>query len=178
MVFLLIALASGIIQSTDSVIHKLDDIALKELYKASKPKSMENPMPFGTDNRAQYEYWQLAHRIRTKKTFESIFTKNEQECFNNLAEKILQADTYQIAFREAKETKITWDQYRKIGAILAKNKLIDKGVKYQSEPSKSSFDKFLDVNINIDEEAIPWMIAGSMFLYYLRQIERENRITS
>lgn len=158
--------------------HILDSVAIKELYNAIRPAPMQNPMPYSTDNKAQYEYWRLAHRIETRKTFEDIFTSTEQEHFNHLTNEIFATNSYKIQYSKFRADPKVVDQYKKVAAILAKNKLIEKGVKYQESPSLSTFNQFIEINHDISDDAYKWMIAGSMFLYYIRQIERHHREAS
>ncbi len=161
--------------SEASLTHTLDEIAMKELHEAIRPEPMENPMPISTDNRAQYEYWRLAHRMNTRQTFEDIFSSIEKKYFNDLTNEIFASDSYNIQYKKFLGDPKQVDQYKKVAAILAKNKLTEKGVKYQNNPSFNTFKQFIEINHDITDDAYKWMIAGSMFLYYLRQIEREHR---
>jgi hypothetical protein len=149
-------------------LHMLDDIALQELCNHTKAKLAEASV----GGRAQHEYWSLVDRIENHKIYKKIFKLKEQEYFDSLSNKIFQDKTYREAFQLVKCNKIEWKQYRGIGAMLAKKELEKSGVKYQTDPKSATFNQFLEVNHDISDEAVPWMIAGSMFLYYLRQIER------
>jgi hypothetical protein len=174
-IVLLVALWSGFVQANDVDMlrhHVLDSVALKELYNATKNESTS---PVATDNRARFEYWQLADRIRRDKEHEKIFTVSELEYFDDLTNQIFATNSYKIQFNKFQVNPTRADKFRKVAAILAKHTLETKGVKYQQNPSLSTFDQFIEINHDISGEAIDWMIAGSMFLYYLRQIERKHR---
>jgi hypothetical protein len=177
---LLFGIIIGSFLQTSEIIfmHKLDTISLQNLYEVIKPPEMENPMPFSTDNRAQYEYWQLAHRIESTESLSHIFTNDQQACFNELTAVILECDSYQKILKRAQKNEITWDRFRHIGAIIAKIKLVKVGIKYYSNSSQNTFDQFLKANENISIEVVPWMIADTMFFYYLQQIERSHTIIS
>lgn len=171
------ALLSIFVHANDNgVMHKLDDKGMQELHELIKCNAQYDNLYVVTESKAQYEYWALADRIQRHTFHEKVFNSKEQQCIDELICIIFQDKMYKDAFAQAKCNKIEWTQYRRIGALLAKKELERRGVKYQEKPSLASFDEFLKVNTEISDEAVPWMIAGSMFLFYLRQIERNHQI--
>ncbi len=127
-------------------------------------------------NRAVLTYIDLQERFELHKPdilYQHIISPNERARVDTLWSRIVDSDEYFDAYDKAtdEQTQTSWQEFKTIVAQQAMKLLIEKGVKFQPNPSKDTHKDFLMVNHAIDGDSQQWLVPGSIILYLPQQIQ-------
>jgi hypothetical protein len=127
-------------------------------------------------NKAVLTYIDLQERFSERSPdilYQHILCSHERKKVDELWSSIADSDDYFNAYDRATNENSTqaWLEFKKTMSILAMKLLVEKGVKFQLNPSKDTHKEFLSINHDISAEAQQWLIPGSVMLYLPQQIE-------
>lgn len=175
-IFMLSLFAVCHLQASENRIQLLQPAMLKLQTGVDQMVASGKSLLDWKQNRAILTYIELQERFEQRKSdilYQHIISPNERACVDTLWSRIVDSDEYFNAYDKAtdEQTETSWQKFKTIVAQQAMKLLIEKGVKFQPNPSKDTHKDFLMVNHAIDGDSQQWLVPGSIILYVSQQIQ-------
>lgn len=167
----------GIINSMDNTLNKviLDGQAIDE-FMSSMRTTLDTCKQLPAENKAVAFYNGLTGWVQSYKndTYNAYFPHETRSVVDALFDAHTNDNQFNTLYEQAKNTNTleSWNTFRLSSYQIGKKILESKGVKFQPNPQARSYEDFIKANHDIQDSSKPWLLAGTVILFYVRQMQR------
>ncbi|BDC34120.1 hypothetical protein Noda2021_00780 [Candidatus Dependentiae bacterium Noda2021] len=177
---LIATLVFGTLDTMDNTLRPMNKLILDgkgiDEFMDSMKTTLQTCKKLPADNKAVAFYKDLTGWVESynNDTYTAYFPLYARTCADDLLQAHIDDQEFNTLYNNARTTNTleAWNNFRISSYHIGKKIIESHGVKFQEHPSARSYEDFIAANNDISNESKPWLLAGTMVLFYLRQTQR------